>query len=73
MINGIRKFVKEYWPELVIFVFLTGIAILWCSLKTSFQVDESLSFALSNHPEGWVSYNPYGWFEKSFFCKLWSY
>ena len=68
MINGIRKFVKEYWPELVIFVFLTGIAILWCSLKTSFQVDESLSFALSNHPEGWVSYNPYGWFEKSFFA-----
>ena len=51
MINGIRKFVKEYWPELVIFVFLTGIAILWCSLKTSFQVDESLNFALNNHPE----------------------
>ena len=42
-------------------------ALLFCVSKRAFHVDESLSFALANHPTGWVTYDPQGWFDKTFF------
>ena len=66
MISRDGESFKKYWIEFVMFASLVGIAVLWCLLKTSFHVDESLSSALGNHPEGLVTYNPHGWFEKFF-------
>lgn len=62
-----KQYLNKHKYGIVSLVLLTFIVILFCISKRSFHVDESLSFALSNHPTGWVTYEPFGWFEKSFF------
>lgn len=66
MVN-VKQYYKEHKFGLISLLLLVIVALLFCVSKRAFHVDESLSFALSNHPTGWVSYKPFGWFEKSFF------
>lgn len=63
---GIIK--RNKWAILSILIsFIVG--IIFCISKRAFDVDESLSFALANNPNGWVTFNTYGTYDKS----LWSY
>ena len=63
----LKQYCKNHKFGLMSLLLLVIVSLLFCISKRAFHVDESLSFALSNHPTGWVSYKPFGWFEKSFF------
>lgn len=63
----VKQYYKEHKFGFISLLLLVMVALLFCISKRAFHVDESLSFTLSNHPTGWVSYKPFGWFEKLFF------
>lgn len=63
----LKNFINKHKFAIISLIIIMIVAILYCLSKRSFHVDESLSFALSNHPTGWITYEPFGWFEKDFF------
>ena len=56
MSNKIKKFLNEYWPLLVVVLVTIPILFVACFNKNVYNVDESLSYSLSNYDMGWMNY-----------------
>lgn len=59
-----KNFIKKHKFGIVAVILSMIMGVLYCLAKRVFHVDESLTFALTNAPGGWVSYDAFGWFEK---------
>lgn len=66
--KSLIKIIKDNWLAVLSTIFCFIVAILWCLSKRTFQVDESLTFALANYEGGWVTYDTLGEFPSN----MWS-
>lgn len=63
-----KDLIKKYKYGIISIIICVIASIICFIAKRDFHIDESLSYSLANSPTGLVSFETYGWYEKS----LWS-